>query len=266
MGKIYSEGFNWHMPWNSMFVYKTQMAERKEDIVPLAEFYLTNKKIVKTLEKPRDLQVSRGITQYTKDEKDIEKIYDILLLVRPDYVIFDEIRKTTDFKIYSDLRLSGIGMVGVLHSSKPIDAIQRFLTRLELGLVPNIIDTIIFLEKGQIHDIYTLKLLVRVPTGMRESDLARRVLEVRDINYKLKYEIYTYGEQTIIIEIDKGKITGSTQQKLAIDRVRQEVEALIPNAKFQVYFTSKDRVNLILGKADIPYIVGKNGKTIDVEI
>jgi len=36
MGTIYGEGFNWHMPWNSMFVYKTQMAERKEDIVVLS--------------------------------------------------------------------------------------------------------------------------------------------------------------------------------------------------------------------------------------
>lgn len=36
MGKIYLEGFNWHMPWNSMFVYKTQIAEQKEDIVVLS--------------------------------------------------------------------------------------------------------------------------------------------------------------------------------------------------------------------------------------
>jgi len=30
MGKIYGEGFKWHMPWNSFFVYKTQTDERKE--------------------------------------------------------------------------------------------------------------------------------------------------------------------------------------------------------------------------------------------
>jgi regulator of protease activity HflC (stomatin/prohibitin superfamily) len=32
MGKIYPEGFNWHFPWNSMFVYKVQMDERREDL------------------------------------------------------------------------------------------------------------------------------------------------------------------------------------------------------------------------------------------
>ncbi len=30
MGKIYGEGFKWHLPWNSFFVYKTQTDERKE--------------------------------------------------------------------------------------------------------------------------------------------------------------------------------------------------------------------------------------------
>ncbi len=32
MGKIYSEGFNWHFPWNNMFVYKVQMDEQREDL------------------------------------------------------------------------------------------------------------------------------------------------------------------------------------------------------------------------------------------
>jgi len=32
MGKIYPEGFNWHFPWNSMFVYQIQLNERREDL------------------------------------------------------------------------------------------------------------------------------------------------------------------------------------------------------------------------------------------
>jgi len=30
LGRVYNEGFNWHMPWNSMYVYKTQLQEREE--------------------------------------------------------------------------------------------------------------------------------------------------------------------------------------------------------------------------------------------
>jgi regulator of protease activity HflC (stomatin/prohibitin superfamily) len=32
MGKIYDEGFNWHLPWNRIYVYKIQLEERKEDL------------------------------------------------------------------------------------------------------------------------------------------------------------------------------------------------------------------------------------------
>ncbi len=36
MGQVYNEGFSWHMPWNSMYVYKTQISEKKEDVVVLS--------------------------------------------------------------------------------------------------------------------------------------------------------------------------------------------------------------------------------------
>lgn len=36
MGKIYSEGFNWHFPWNSIFVYKIQLDERREQLQVLS--------------------------------------------------------------------------------------------------------------------------------------------------------------------------------------------------------------------------------------
>lgn len=36
MGKVYSEGFNWHFPWNSMFIYKIQLDERREQLQVLS--------------------------------------------------------------------------------------------------------------------------------------------------------------------------------------------------------------------------------------
>jgi ATPase len=168
----------------------------------LAEFYQKQDKIVKTLEKPRDLPVGPEITQYTALRGDMEKTADILLLVRPDYVIYDELRKTKDFKIYTDLRFAGVGLVGVVHSSRAIDAIERFIGRVELGLISRVIDTVIFIEDGEVNQVLGLKLLVKVPTGMTESDLSRPVIEVRDFETnQLQYEIYTFGEQTIVIQI-----------------------------------------------------------------
>ncbi len=35
-GEIYNEGFTWHMPWNSMLVYKVQLQEQKESLKVLS--------------------------------------------------------------------------------------------------------------------------------------------------------------------------------------------------------------------------------------
>jgi ATPase len=127
----------------------------------LAEFYLKQKKIVKTLESPRDLQVAPEITQYGPLEGDFEKTAEILLLVRPDYTVFDEVRRTKDFMIFADMRLAGVGMIGVVHASEAIDAIQRFIGRVELGMIPHVIDTIIFIQYGEVRNTFTLKLTDR---------------------------------------------------------------------------------------------------------
>ncbi|NVM35409.1 MAG: Flp pilus assembly complex ATPase component TadA [Candidatus Lokiarchaeota archaeon] len=165
----------------------------------LANYYLKQEKVVKTLESVRDLQVEPEITQYTKLEGNLENSADILLLVRPDFTIFDEVRTTKDFQIYSDFRLSGVGMVGVVHSSSAIDAIQRFIGRIELGMLPSILDTIIFIEGGDISTVFVLKMTVKVPHGFRDKDLARPVVEVRDFkNDRLEFEIYNFGNDVVV--------------------------------------------------------------------
>jgi ATPase len=180
----------------------------------LAEFYQKQNKIVKTLEKPRDLPVGPEITQYTALRGDMGKTADILLLVRPDYVIYDELRKTKDFKIFTDLRFAGVGLVGVVHSSRAIDAIERFIGRVELGLISRVVDTVIFIEDGEVNQVLSLKLLVKVPTGMTESDLSRPVIEIRDFETnQLQYEIYTFGEQTIVIQIGEEPKKGTRKKQ-----------------------------------------------------
>ncbi len=171
----------------------------------LAEWYREKSKIVKTIESPRDLILSQDIVQYSKNFAKPGEIHDILLLSRPDYVIFDEMRTTQDFKVYIDLRFAGVGMIGIVHVERPIDAIHRLISRTELGMIPHIVDTIIFLDKGEVKKAYVLSLKVKVPTGMVEEDLARPVVEVRDlITNELEYEIYTFGEEIVVVPV-KGK-------------------------------------------------------------
>ncbi|MEM1657925.1 MAG: PINc/VapC family ATPase [Candidatus Jordarchaeales archaeon] len=203
----------------------------------LAEFYQKQGKIVKTLEKPRDLQVSPEITQYTALGGDMERTADVLLLVRPDYCIYDELRKTKDFQIFADLRFAGVGLVGVVHASKPIDAIQRFIGRVDLGLICRVIDTVIFIEDGKVQQVLSLNITVKVPTGMTEADLARPVIEVRDFETgKLLYEIYTFGEQTVVVPIFQERIR-KAEKKRERAATREEVPVEIEERKKHVVIT-----------------------------
>ncbi len=172
----------------------------------LAEYYADKSKIVKTVESPRDLQVDERITQYALREGEHGAITDVLLLARPDYTIYDEVRKLHDFETFADLRLAGIGMVGVVHASKAIDAIQRFIGKIDLGMIPQVIDTVVFVDKGAIAKVYSLEFVVKVPSGMREKDLSRPVIEVREFETnRIEYEIYTFGEETVVLPLKQAQ-------------------------------------------------------------
>ncbi|HZW54996.1 MAG TPA: PINc/VapC family ATPase [Nitrososphaerales archaeon] len=232
----------------------------------LADFYLERMKVVKTFESPKDLQVSKGVTQYGPLENDFEKTAEILLLVRPDYTIFDEVRKTKDFEVFADMRLAGVGMVGVVHASDPVNAVQRFMSRMELGMVPHVVDTVIFVKDGKIKQVLELNLVVKVPSGMNEPDLARPVVEVKDFESgKLEYEIYTFGEENVIIPIGEagtGRVAGvqSGVEKLAQERILQVFKKFDPRSTVKIQ--SPSRAEVIMEDSVIPRVIGRGGEQI----
>lgn len=238
----------------------------------LAEYYYYDmEQIVKTMESPRDLNLDDNITQYAPLDGRMENTADILLLVRPDFTIFDEVRKTSDFEIYSDMRLAGVGMIGVVHATRAIDAVQRLLGRLELGIIPSVVDTTIYIENGQIASVYSIELTVKVPTGMLEADLSRPVIEIKDFEHDtLLYEIYTYGEQTIVMDINKANTQNATDedvQKSPVEKivertVRKEVLKVAPKAILEVSLLSDRRALVEIDPDHAGVIIGKNGKTI----
>ena len=227
----------------------------------LANFYHDQGKIVKTFESPRDLQVNTGITQYSKLDGSFDNTADILLLVRPDYTIFDEVRRREDFTTFSDLRLTGVGMVGVIHANSPLDAIQRFIGKIELGIIPNVLDTVVFVNDGDIEKVYDLELKVKVPTGMTESDLARPVIEIRNFeNNVLEHEIYTFGEENVIVPVTKqGETVGI--QKLAEDKIKDYFQKYDSNV--QVDILSENRVKVSVHEDCIASIIGRGGTNIN---
>lgn len=195
----------------------------------LAEYYTRKGKIVKTIESPRDMRLPNVVSQYSKHYASSRDLHDILLLSRPDYTVFDEMRDDDDFVVYVDLRLAGIGMIGVVHATSSIDAVQRLIRRVDVGMIPSIVDTVIFIDRGRVAKVYELLLTVRLPTGLREAELARPVVEVRDfLTGELEYEIYVFGEQTVVVPVKR------VQRDLFEDRVTSIVRKLLPEASVSV--------------------------------
>lgn len=218
-------------------------------------------KIVKTVEAPRDLILPPEITQLAISRGTPEEIHDILLLSRPDYTVFDEMRNTKDFMLYSDLRLSGVGMVGVIHGTNPLDAIQRFIGKLDLGVIPHVVDTVVFIKNGEIGAVLSVKMVVKVPAGMTEADLARPVITVDDFETgKAIAEIYSYGEETVVVPVSAVKEKQTGAKKLAAASIERAFQRYTDYMKIEI--PSDEKAIVYVPEERIAGIIGREGKNI----
>jgi ATPase len=226
----------------------------------VAEYLLKCNYVVKTLESPRDLQVPPEITQYGPLEGSMEASADILLLVRPDYTIYDEIRKTHDFRVFADMRLAGVGMIGVVHANKPIDALQRLLGRIELGMIPQVVDTVVFIESGEVSKVYDIDFIVKVPVGMVEADLARPVIVVKNFETNIvEYEMYTYGEEIVVMPVTREAKKPSW--KLASREIEKEISHHV-QGPFEVEMLTDSSAIVRVPQNEAAKIIGKSGRRI----
>jgi ATPase len=203
----------------------------------------------------------------------MEASADILLLVRPDYTIYDEVRKTRDFRVFADMRLAGVGMIGVVHANKPIDALQRLLGRVDLGMIPQVVDTVVFIEKGEVSKVLDVEFTVKVPAGMMEADLARPVIVVKDFETGVaEYEMYTYGEEIVVMPVTKAakkpvwRLASREIEKELAHHVRGPVDVEMVTDSSAVIRVPQDEAARVIGKAgrNIEQIEKALGMHIDV--
>jgi ATPase len=232
----------------------------------VAEFLSNNDFAVKTMEKPRDLQVGPEITQYTALSGDMALTADSLLMVRPDYTIYDEVRKTEDFEVFADMRLAGVGMIGVVHATRAIDALQRLVGRVELGMIPQIVDTVVYIEAGEIAKVYDVQTQVKVPEGLTEEDLARPVITIEDFETgRPEYEIYTFNRQVVTVPLTEEDREESGVSRIAKSEIEREIRS-IARGHVSVDIVSQDRAVVYVEEADISSVIGKGGGRIqDIE-
>lgn len=217
--------------------------------------------LVKTMEAPRDLQLADRITQYAPLEGDLEKTAEIIFLVRPDFVIFDEVRRARDFEIFADVRLAGVGLLGVTHANSALEAIQRLIGKVELGLVSQVLDTILHVESGRIQQVLELRMTVKPPTGMQE-ELARPVIEVVEFpSGKLTHEMFAFGSEIAVVPIEGRQQGDSPVKAMAKQRIIETVRQWV-GVECQVKFTGESSAVVYAPSNMISTLVGKGGENV----
>jgi ATPase len=225
--------------------------------------------IVKTMESPRDMVLPPDITQYAPLDGSWELTSELLLMVRPDFVVFDEVRKTEDFQVYADMRLAGVGLIGVVHANSAINAVQRLLGRVELGLMPQIVDTVLHLSKGKVEHALRLLPTVKVPEGMFEQDLARPVVVVEDLfTGEPHFEMYTYGDQLVVMPIASGGASGGGRAKgvqrrpvVTEEDVLYRLQSMV-SGPLEVEIPVPGRAKVYCQPEDASAIIGRAGRTV----
>jgi len=218
--------------------------------------------MVKTMEAPRDLQLPTRITQYAPLEGDLEKTAEIIFLVRPDFVIFDEVRRARDFEIFADVRLAGVGLLGVTHANSALEAIQRLIGKVELGLVSQVLDTILHVESGKIQQVVELRMTVKPPSGMQE-ELARPVIEVVEFpSGRITHEMFAFGSEIAVVPVD-GKNSGSRSavNSLARDQLVQKIKQWV-GVQCGVKITGPNSAEIYAPKGMVSTLIGKGGENI----
>ena len=217
--------------------------------------------MVKTMESPRDLQLASRITQYAPLEGDLEKTAEIIFLVRPDFVIFDEVRRARDFEIFADVRLAGVGLLGVTHANSALEAIQRLIGKVELGLVSQVLDTILHVEAGKIQQVLELRMTVKAPTGMQE-ELARPVIEVVEFpSGKITHEMFAFGSEIAVVPVDASSGGLSPVKSLARSALIQKIREWI-GVESQIQFLNDSSANIYVPSNMISTLVGRGGENI----
>ena len=216
--------------------------------------------MVKTMEAPRDLQLADRITQYAPLEGDLEKTAEIIFLVRPDFVIFDEVRRARDFEIFADVRLAGVGLLGVTHANSALEAIQRLIGKVELGLVSQVLDTVLHVEAGKIQQVLELRMTVKPPSGMQE-ELARPVIEVVEFpSGNVTHEMFAFGSELAVVPVTEKNQQRPVQQlaqKQLVHTIRQWA-----GVNVRVRFTSDASATVYAPKNMISTLVGRGGDNV----
>ena len=96
---------------------------------------------------------------------------------------------------------------------------------------------------------------------MVEADLARPVIEVKDLTTeKIIFEIYTYGEQTVVMPLQKGQEHSPTE-KLAEKQIEKVMQKYLDH--FEIEMQGSHKVKIYVPQKERARIIGAKGVNIN---
>lgn len=135
-----------------------------------------------------------------------------------------------------------------------------------MGTLPQVIDTIIFIQGGQVAQVLTIKQLVKTPAGMESDDLARPVIHVTEwSSEEVLYEIYTYGDNVVVMPLDELPSPDTTPagiHKYAQIQLQQLLREIL-NCPVTVKINGTHSITIYIPEREKGRVIGKAGTNID---
>jgi len=91
------------------------------------------------------------------------------------------------------------------------------------------------MRNGEVEKVYALEMVVKVPEGLREEDLARPVVVVRDfITGEPEYEIYVFGEEKFIVPLKRTLPPRTAIDRKVMTRIVRALRKYIPPNEIRI--------------------------------
>ena len=181
---------------NSDGVYAFPIAER------IAKKLQARGKLVKIIGYSR--RTAASIPYYGPLDGDLEKTIEYLSLSKPDCVIFDEIRRSKDFKLVHELRSLGISVIAFLNSSNLKSTLDKILESLDPTLLSKTFNLIALMRCGKPVELYKIRFSFKVPTGLSEENAPRPIVEIM-VGDKPILEVLESEGKSIILDLKEIK-------------------------------------------------------------
>jgi ATPase len=180
------------------------------------------------------------------------------------------------------MRLAGVGMIGVLHAENVHAALLRFLSRVDFGTLPRVVDTIVIVELGEIAHIYDLEFGLRVPDSIPGDGAMTPVVTVSDAATGLAaLEVFRYDGEIVIMPLNL-PVQASEQSRLRpepaeraaaapadergggrqIERELQREIGRFTDGPVEVRMLSDTKAVVYIDDKDVPAAIGKGGKNV----